>query len=105
VVIDHNTASQTGSILFGGDHAAHTGFVFQNNVMPHNDYGITGSGTGPGTPTLQKYFPEAVMRGNVLAGAPAAAYPAGGSTTDGREPGVDRAALKAALGYLDGNND
>jgi hypothetical protein len=105
VVIDHNTSSQTGSILFGGDHDPHTGFVFENNVMPHNEYGITGSGTGPGTPTLQKYFPQAVVRGNVLAGAPASAYPPAGSTTDGRKPGVDMDVLKAALGDLARNEE
>jgi hypothetical protein len=128
VVIDHNTAFQTGSILFGGDHDPHTGFVFQNNVALHNEYGVTGSGTGPGNPTLQRYFPRAVMRGNVLVGAPPGAYPAGNffpeslsalgvddphapkrmalktplarAGTDGRDPGADVDAVMTALGHL-----
>ena len=52
VTIDHNTAFQTGSILFGGDHAPHTAFVFQNNIAPHNEYGITGFGHRSGHQTL-----------------------------------------------------
>jgi cellulose synthase/poly-beta-1,6-N-acetylglucosamine synthase-like glycosyltransferase len=126
VTIDHNTAIQTGSVLFGGDGAPHTGFVFQNNVVPHNEHGITGSGTGPGTPSLERYFPEAVVRRNVLAGAAAGQYPrdnffpasldqlgaradrnilrlklAGSfAATDGSAPGADVAALEKALGGL-----
>src|SRR5688572_25650703 len=76
ISIDHNTALQTGSILFGGDHAPHTGFVFQNNIAPHNEHGITGSGTGAGTQTLARYFPLSVVRGNVIVGGDANQYPA-----------------------------
>ena len=76
VSIDHNTALQTGSILFGGDHAPHTGFVFQNNIAPHNEHGITGSGTEAGTQSLARYFPLAVVRGNVIVGGNAGQYPA-----------------------------
>ena len=75
ISIDHNTALQTGSILFGGDHAPHTGFVFQNNIVPHNEHGITGSGTNAGTQTLARYFPLAVVRGNVIVGGNAGQYP------------------------------
>jgi hypothetical protein len=41
----------------------------------HNEYGITASGTGPGNQTLEKFFPNAVFRGNVIVGAKAANYP------------------------------
>ena len=68
VTIAHNTALQTGSILFGGDHAPHTAFVFQNNIAPHNENGIIGSSTQPGNQTLARYFPRAVVRGNVIVG-------------------------------------
>jgi hypothetical protein len=76
IAIVHNTAFQTGSLLFGGDHPPHTGFVFEGNVVPHNEYGVTASGTGPGNQTLEKFFPGAVFRGNVIVGAKAANYPA-----------------------------
>jgi glycosyltransferase involved in cell wall biosynthesis len=75
VTIAHNTALQTGSILFGGDHAPHAGFVFQNNIAPHNEHGIVGSGTEPGNQTLARYFPRGVVRGNIIVGGSAGKYP------------------------------
>jgi hypothetical protein len=77
VTIEHNTAFQTGSILFGGDRVPHTNFVFQDNVVPHNEHGITASGTGPGNPTLERFFPGAVFRGNLIVGAKSGTYPQG----------------------------
>jgi glycosyltransferase involved in cell wall biosynthesis len=75
IAIENNTALHTGTILFGGDHAPHTGFVFQNNITPHNEYGIIGSSTEPGTQTLARYFPRAVVRDNVFIGGEAGEYP------------------------------
>jgi hypothetical protein len=122
VSIEQNTAAQTGSILAGGDSGPHTNFVFQNNVAPHNEYGISGSGTESGNATLAKYFPGALVRGNVIAGGAASRYPKDNSfpeTADtagathasplqpkgtrpdrtGR-PGADVAAVERALGGL-----
>jgi cellulose synthase/poly-beta-1,6-N-acetylglucosamine synthase-like glycosyltransferase len=126
VTIEHNTAFQTGSLLFGGDRDPHTGFVFQGNIAPHNEYGITGSGTGPGHPTLERYFPGVTFRGNIIVGATSSDYPtdnvypaslgeAGISATgtlrlipgspytigfDGLAPGADTSAVNTALGGL-----
>jgi len=126
VTFDHNTAFQTGSILFGGDHAPHTGFVFQNNIAQRNEYGITGSGKGEGTETLTHYFPEAVFRRNVIVGGNAGRYPSDNfypasiqeaglaipregdfrltlvrpysrAATDGRDPGADLDVIAKAL--------
>jgi hypothetical protein len=122
VSIEQNTAFQTGSILAGGDTAPHTSFVFQNNVVSHNEYGISGSGTGPGNATLGRYFPGAVVRGNVIVGGNASQYPKDntfpsnfpevasgfpgrrsaereGSRKDPR-PGADIASIDKALGGL-----
>jgi hypothetical protein len=74
--IDHNTGFQTGNVVFA-DLEAHTNFAFTNNVTPHNDYGIIGTGTGPGNSTLATYFPGAVVANNVFAGGPEASYPPG----------------------------
>jgi hypothetical protein len=103
------------------------GFVYRNNISPHNDYGILGSGTGVGNPTLQQYFPGAVVRKNVLIGGKATQYPpdnffpdsvadvgfvdhTGGDDrlspssryrragTDGKDLGVDLDALSEAMG-------
>jgi hypothetical protein len=111
IVIDHNTASQTGGIVFGGDHASHAGFVFQNNVMPDNHAGIVGSSTAVGKPTIERYFPSAVIRRNVFVGANAADYPLdnffpssiesvrryAGQATDGRDPGADLRSIPVTL--------
>src|SRR5262249_32065917 len=55
VTIDHNTAFQTEAFVFGGDTLPHTSFVLQNNIAPHNQYGIIGSGTGVGNATIEHY--------------------------------------------------
>jgi hypothetical protein len=75
VTIDHNTALQTDTLVWGGDHAPNTGFVFQNNIVLHNLYGIMGSSTGSGRPSLERYFPGAVVRRNVIVGGSPDRYP------------------------------
>jgi hypothetical protein len=123
VVVEHNTALQTGSILVA-EGTPNEGFVFRANVLPHNEYGMIGTGTAPGTATIARFFPGAVIEGNVIAGGDAARYPRGNhfpaslsavGFTDrergdyrlaegsryrngaaGRDAGVDMAALTAA---------
>ena len=125
VVVEHNTILHTGNVTMAyGKPTA--GFVFRNNLMPHNDYGVFGGGVGYGTPALAEYFPGAVFEKNVIAGAPDWRYPAGNfypasldaagfanpaggdyrlvpgspyknAGTDGRDLGCDFDALNAAL--------
>jgi hypothetical protein len=76
VVIDHNTALQTDSIVLAHG-KPHQGFVFQNNIAAHNDHGVFGSGTSSGLATLTHYFPGFVFARNVLVGNPhPSRYPA-----------------------------
>lgn len=99
VVIRGNTATQTGSIVVAGG-GEHPGFVFEGNAVPHNDYGIVGSGTAPGNSTLAQYFPGAAVAGNSIAGGSPALYPAGNAFPSNRhaaEKGANRASLCAAL--------
>lgn len=77
VVIEHNTAFHTFNIAQGGEHRAHTGFVFANNIVMHNDYGIIGGSTGIGHPSLERYFPAAKVRGNIMVGGAPDSYPGG----------------------------
>lgn len=103
IIIEHNTAYQTGHVIIA-DGKPHHGFIFRHNVAPHNQYGIFGSGTGVGHKTLEHYFPGSVVENNVLAGGPARAYPSGNhfprQLTPGnhsvREAGVDPKALLQA---------
>jgi len=130
VTIDHNTAFHTGGILFGGDHAPHTSFVFQNNVVMLNEVGVIGSSAGEGNDSLKRYFPDAVFRRNVIVGGVAGRYPTDNffpaslqdaglaiprdqdfrltlvrpysrAATDGRDPGADADAVAKALDGLE----
>jgi PKD repeat protein len=74
VTLDHNTIFQTSNLVVI-DNGKSTGFVFTNNMAPHNTYGVIGSGVGMGTAALEGYFPDAVFRKNVLAGGKASLYP------------------------------
>ena len=74
VKIDHNTGMQSSSLLVA-DGDPTTEFVFTNNIGPHNDYGVFGSGSSPGNASLTQYFPGAVFLKNVIPGAPSANYP------------------------------
>jgi Putative Ig domain len=65
VTIDHNTGFQSGSII-SADGIPSTNFVFQNNIAPHNVYGVMGSGYAPGMATLEHYFPGYIFQANVI---------------------------------------
>jgi hypothetical protein len=127
VTLQHNTALEEGTLLFG-DGAANRGFVFANNLVKQASLGVVGSGTAIGTATLNRYFPSAVFKGNVIIGGGSFTYPAGnyfpvdiasvllsllgsdysllssspyaGRATDGADIGVDWDALKAATGTV-----
>jgi PKD repeat protein len=127
ITVDHNTVFHTSNIVLI-DNGQSPGFVFTNNMMKHNTYGIFGSGAGAaGNATLSAYFPGAIVRRNVLHGGPASLYPPEnyfptgtyethfvnyaaqnyalrsgspylGGATDGKNIGVDIAALTTAQG-------
>jgi hypothetical protein len=67
VVIDHNTGFHSGSVIVA-EGTPNQGFVYRNNLTPHNGYGVTGTDTGIGNLTLRTYFPGAEFTKNVLAG-------------------------------------
>ncbi|MFP5262853.1 MAG: hypothetical protein ACLGJB_13190, partial [Blastocatellia bacterium] len=125
VQIDHNTAFQRGNIVTA-DGRAHTGFVYTNNLTPHNAYGVIGANMGIGTPSLTTFFPGYVFSKNVLAGGSSWDYPSGnffpatlgnvgfvdlaggnyrlaagspykGAGTDGKDVGADIDAIQAAI--------
>lgn len=82
VVFEHNTVIHSGNILMA--HGKRDGgpspiehFVFRDNLLKHNKYGVIGDSLGVGQPTLTAYFPGAIFERNVLAGAKASLYPAG----------------------------
>ena len=66
VTIDHNTALQDGSSALYGYGTPMTGFVFTNNIVAHNQYGIAGTAM---------YFGGGAFLGGVFAGSSPAIYP------------------------------
>ena len=75
LVVDHNTVFQSSNIISADGGKAATGFVFTNNINPHNSYGVIGSDRGIGLDTLNAYFPGYVFRRNILAGGNPKLYP------------------------------
>ncbi|HEX8352522.1 MAG TPA: hypothetical protein VF611_06480, partial [Pyrinomonadaceae bacterium] len=67
VTVDHNTVDHRGNITKAWGQTM-PGFVFTNNLMAHNDYGIMGGDASPGLLTLSMYFPGYRFARNVLAG-------------------------------------
>lgn len=129
VVIDSNTIIHTNSsVLYPYGSTAMPSFAYTNNVSLHNKYGIMGSSSSPGIPTITTFFPGGKVTCNVLAGGQASLYPVPnafptvtqwtGSFEDhanadyrlksgspvalagcgGKMPGVDFSLLNAALG-------
>jgi hypothetical protein len=125
VTVDHNTVSHLGSVIvaYGPESKR---FVFTNNLVQRNEYGVKGDNRGEGNDTIRAYFPKAVLAKNVLVGADAASYPSGnfypatldavnftnapqrdfrlaptspyrGAGTDGRDVGCDEAVVQTAL--------
>ena len=74
IVADHNTVLHSGNVITA-DGRPHTGFVFTNNIAPHNLYGVIGTNHGPGNDSLNVYFPVREFRRNVIPGASPTSYP------------------------------
>jgi|GEM_PF-2435997 len=76
LIVDHNTVFHTGNVTqASGKTSPTTGFVFTNNLMAHNAYGVHGGDSSSGYGTLNDYFPGWDFRGNLIAGANPNAYP------------------------------
>lgn len=79
ITIDHNTILHDGNVItfYRGQYPNQSGvivaggpvlgFVFTNNLLKHNAYGIFGSGQAYGNGTLGYYAPGAVVQRNVFA--------------------------------------
>jgi hypothetical protein len=77
VEVERNTILQSQHIILASGRVT-SGFVFRDNVVPHNEYGVFGDATGVGAPAFAKYLPSAVFERNVLIGTPnPALYPSG----------------------------
>ena len=81
VVVDHNTAIQTGSVLqlYGSNKDGRPrvieNFHLTNNLTLHNEYGIIGDSAGVGNGAIAAYLSHGDIRRNVLAGGDPSRYP------------------------------
>ncbi|HZI17548.1 MAG TPA: hypothetical protein VEY09_03045 [Pyrinomonadaceae bacterium] len=126
VEMAHNTVFQSQHIILASGRVT-SGFVFRDNLVMHNDYGVFGDDAGVGPPAFARYMPGAVFKGNLLVGAPNPSIyppgnyfppslgaagltaPSGGDyrvspaspfrrrASDGTDPGCDFDALEAAM--------
>ena len=130
IVIDHNTVLQGGNMITATYSSAlipAASFVFTNNIVPYNQYGVFGDyGVGIGMTAINAYFPGSSFVRNAIVGGPASNFPAGnylpsalaavgfvdlanrnyalapgtpyvGAGTDGKDVGVDFTAMAAAM--------
>jgi hypothetical protein len=76
VVVEHNTVLHSGNVIsVYGRPVEH--FVFRENLMRHNAYGIIGDDRQGGHSTINAFFRAPVLQANVLAGGDPAYYPQG----------------------------
>jgi hypothetical protein len=93
IAVDHNTIIQEhayGIIQVEGPPVL--GFVFTNNVVRHNAFGIIGRDRAPGRDTIKAFFPASEITGNAIADGSADRYPDGNrfpSTSEFRSQFVD----------------
>lgn len=82
VVVERNTILQSGNVItvYGGSTTSPRqihGLRFVKNIAFHNSFGIFGNAAGTGNSAIARYFPDAEIVGNVLAGGQSRQYPAG----------------------------
>ena len=81
IVVDHNTAIQTGSVLqlYGTNKDGRPQVIenlhLTNNLTLHNEYGIIGDSAGFGNGAIAAYLSHPDIRRNVLAGGDPSRYP------------------------------
>jgi uncharacterized protein YjdB len=75
-IIAHNSFSNAGNQAISFDGGATTRLVIHSNVLPSGAYGVKGTGTGIGTPTLNVYAPGGIFAYVTMVGADCTSYPA-----------------------------
>jgi hypothetical protein len=77
VVVMHNTVTNSTNNAFSFDGLAGVRTVVYANVVPHGDYGVKGSGSSDGNPTIARWMPGGIFQWNAIVGAPdCSLYPA-----------------------------
>ncbi len=77
LTIDHNTVFTDGTSVVYADGPQVFGFVFTNNIIPDNEWGVMGSAVAEGTATLNLFFPGWTFNRNIVVGGQPSTYPSG----------------------------
>jgi hypothetical protein len=76
VTIDHNTGFANGNIMStDSTQGLNVALVFTNNIVAHNAYGVIGTDTGIGMPTLTRWWKSYIFKKNVIVGGRGSNYP------------------------------
>lgn len=73
LVIENNTIINSGNIAFAYD-APIKNFVFRNNIVFENEYGMKGDGLNSGISTIDRFFPGGDISFNAVIGGAATLY-------------------------------
>lgn len=73
LTIENNTIIQTGSI-FSAYGEPIKNFIFRNNIVFENQYGIKGDGMGSGQEAIDKLFSRGTVTGNIIIGGKSSLY-------------------------------
>lgn len=74
VTFTHNTALQTGTLVYG-DGKPDSGFTYTDNIAFQNQYGVIGTDHAPGLSSINAFFPGAALKRNAIVGASSSSYP------------------------------
>ena len=74
VTFTHNTALQTGTLVYG-DGKPDLGFTYTDNIAFQNQYGMIGTNHAPGLSSINAFFPGVQLRRNAIIGASSSQYP------------------------------
>ena len=109
VVVVHNTFANAlkKAVSLDGP-APMSRMVIAANVLPNGTYGVQGTSTGVGLPSIAKWLPDVLFTDNELIGASCKLYPAttlcpaallvpAPNAGDGRAIGADVAKVNAAI--------
>jgi hypothetical protein len=73
LVIENNTIIQNGSIANAYGKPVKN-FVFRNNIVFENEYGIKGDSMGSGQEVIDKLFSNGTVTGNIIIGGKSSLY-------------------------------
>ena len=93
LTIENNTIIQNGNISNSYGEPIRN-FVFRNNVVFENEYGIKGDNMGSGQPVIDKLFSKGTVTGNIIVG---------GNSTLYKEPNIFLASL-SQIGFENSEN-